>query len=964
MEDFLIIKELEKKFDRSFVKTDSQSIIGYKSLNHTQYSIDENNNLIGLSLSELKLKIVPFLIVKPPDILEGTSDKSEVIDIWTTKIVKSLEYLNLSNNQLTDISTLRNLTNLKYLNLSNNRLSDLSDYINTLKNFKSLRYLNLSNNGIKNIENLKLLTNLEYLLLRHNQIRDLSPLIENKKLKLLFISDNNIVKIPEKLYLKFYEQKGISDIQIIYELKIDSVLEQNFEAAANYRDSEKKLLDGENIIPISSNHTIQFSFYNNPLESPPLEIVKQGKESIVNWFSANKKALNEVKVILIGDAKAGKTSLLRRLQNNQYNPNEEQTDGIIIESFEFKNLKTFKDQKKLHGIKAYFWDFGGQEIMSSTHQFFMTNRSVYILVLEARKDQNADLQVKDWLKRIQTFGGNSQVIVVVNKIELNESFGLNTYELKNEFPQIKDFYKISCEKNIAINDLKTCLEEYIPRAELFKTQIDERWFPIKDKLQEITSEKQYITKRDFISICNKNNLLEDVDKNQAIEFLNDLGVVLHFSDLRMSDYFVLDPYWVTTGVYRIITSQFAAKKKGEILFSDLDYIVNKEKPKEGAFINKKQKDLTYSSNELLYLSEIMAQFKLCYFSENREKILIPDLLDKETPAKEVEAFVNETNTLNIIYKYDYFPNAIIHFFMVELKRDINFVWRTGVILNSKSSIEAQALIIATDNKIKISVIGEHRDKRDYLSVIRFFLDNINSKYHLKPKILIPLGSNDNSIEYIALSNMDKEGVIIYKDFITNIEYNVSELLNGIIGLEILQEQGQIINKMYLGSIDQLNDLSKKMTSEFDKVHFKLDSQENIMLKLEVKLDNYSNDLKKKLESKGEDFETIENLIFELHHEMKDGFLETLNQTFDYIDINSEEIKEIVEEKYRLIFDEIRKGSNSQAKIKFVIPLLKILDLSGVPVSGAIEIILKAIDVRFEGEHKLKKMIKKTFNKGD
>jgi internalin A len=33
------------------------------------------------------------------------------------------------------------------------------------------------------------------------------------------------------------------------------------------------------------------------------------------------------------------------------------------------------------------WDFGGQEIMHATHQFFLTRRSLYLLVLSGRGAQ-------------------------------------------------------------------------------------------------------------------------------------------------------------------------------------------------------------------------------------------------------------------------------------------------------------------------------------------------------------------------------------------------------------------------------------------------------------------------------------------------------------------------------------------------------------------------------------------------
>ena len=671
---------------------------------------------------------------------------------------------------------LNKLNKLTRLSLSDTKSAD---YL-FLKEFKKLTFLGLSFNQISDISVLKDLKNLTKLYLSDNQISDISVLENLKNLTWLDLSRNQISELPV----------WITDFNMEMDWRLGAII-----------------LKG------------------NPITNPPLEIVKQGKRAIKNWFFAKKKKLNEVKVILIGKAEAGKTSLLRRLKKDEYNPKEQQTDGIIIENFDFRNLKTFKKQQEIHGIKAYFWDFGGQEIMSSTHQFFLTNRSVYILVLEARNDEKADLQVQEWLKHIQTFGGNSPVIVVANKIDLNEAFGINTYELKNDFPQIKAFHNISCQDNTGIEELKDDLAKFIPQAELFKTKIDERWFPIKDELQKLTSKKQYIKQKEYEAICNRNGLSDPDEQIEAVKFLNDLGIVLHFSKLRMSEYFVLDPHWVTTGVYKIITSAFAAKAKGEILFSDLDYIVNKEASRKKGYKSSNHQKIKYYPNELSYLSEIMAEFKLSYFSENREKILIPDLLDKETPAKAVEMFNKIPDKLNLIFKYEYLPYSIIHFFMVEIKRDIKKAWRTGVLLKCKSNIDAEAMVVASGNKISISVAGEHRQKRDYMSIIRFFLDKVNSDYTLKTTMQIPLGDiKGETVSYKQLSNMDKSREAIYKDWETEKEYNIASLLNGIVRPEIIQKQAQTINNMYI--IGDNNSPFQNVTA--GELNFRGKSKEEIM----------------------------------------------------------------------------------------------------------------------------------------
>jgi GTPase SAR1 family protein len=72
-------------------------------------------------------------------------------------------------------------------------------------------------------------------------------------------------------------------------------------------------------------------------------------------------------------------------------------------------------------ILVHFWDFGGQEIMHATHQFFLSKRSLYILVLDGRRDEKTEY----WLKHIESFGGDSPILVVLNKIDENPSFEVN-----------------------------------------------------------------------------------------------------------------------------------------------------------------------------------------------------------------------------------------------------------------------------------------------------------------------------------------------------------------------------------------------------------------------------------------------------------------------------------------------------------------------------------------------------------
>ena len=129
-------------------------------------------------------------------------------------------------------------------------------------------------------------------------------------------------------------------------------------------------------------------------------------------------------MLFLGDGSAGKTSLLKLLIGKAFDKDEPQTHGINIEHSVIKN----GDQE----IRTNLWDFGGQEIMHSTHQFFLSKRSLYVLVLDGRKEADAEY----WLKHIRTFGGNSPVMIVLNKIDENASFEVNRKFLQDKYRQL------------------------------------------------------------------------------------------------------------------------------------------------------------------------------------------------------------------------------------------------------------------------------------------------------------------------------------------------------------------------------------------------------------------------------------------------------------------------------------------------------------------------------------------------
>jgi GTPase SAR1 family protein len=66
-------------------------------------------------------------------------------------------------------------------------------------------------------------------------------------------------------------------------------------------------------------------------------------------------------------------------------------------------------------VKTNVWDFAGQEITHGTHQYFLTELSLYLLVLSNRKQDDRSLY--RWLPVIKARARDAPIIVAINQTD-------------------------------------------------------------------------------------------------------------------------------------------------------------------------------------------------------------------------------------------------------------------------------------------------------------------------------------------------------------------------------------------------------------------------------------------------------------------------------------------------------------------------------------------------------------------
>ena len=110
-------------------------------------------------------------------------------------------------------------------------------------------------------------------------------------------------------------------------------------------------------------------------------------------MSEENKPIN-IKVVLIGEAGVGKTSIIMRYITNIFNPRQLATQGA---SYVSKIVEINKNQK----VKFELWDTAGEEKYRAIARVFYQNASVCILVYDITRKSSFDEIKNFWVNEIK-----------------------------------------------------------------------------------------------------------------------------------------------------------------------------------------------------------------------------------------------------------------------------------------------------------------------------------------------------------------------------------------------------------------------------------------------------------------------------------------------------------------------------------------------------------------------------------
>ena len=376
------------------------------------------------------------------------------------------------------------------------------------------------------------------------------------------------------------------------------------------------------------------------LRDPPRRVQSECKDCIryLNSKLRCAKGFYRMKLMLIGLANRGKTTLVARLLGQDCG--NESTVGVDVSDWLYKpsfGKKTFHFS---------IWDFAGQEEYYATHQCFLSQRSLYLLLFNLKHGDKSVQELKPWLNNIALRAPRSCVIIVGT--HLDEVADDERGEIAKLLQKVRDVAS-SYARNLQIVEvIPVGLSNRIENIGLLKEAIynhaanyrthdgllimgqkipasysalDKRLEVVQQQVRNGTREpimhfKEFKT---MVQQMNLADIQDDDELKTAVLFFTDVGTMLHYDDRshNLHELYFIDPHWLCNMMSKVVTikERNPFVRKGILHSKDIPFLF-------------KDREFPWQYFEQ-YLT-LLDRFEIALPLDNK-RILIPSMLQDERP---------------------------------------------------------------------------------------------------------------------------------------------------------------------------------------------------------------------------------------------------------------------------------------------------------------------------------------------
>jgi len=454
------------------------------------------------------------------------------------------------------------------------------------------------------------------------------------------------------------------------------------------------------------------------LSKVPGEILVHGAAEVAAYLKNAKDqgavyAQRETRLIILGSAGAGKTTLVRRLNGDaSYPMPQDSTHGV--------DTTITLD---CNGTKARIWDFGGQVIYHASHRCFMSANCVYILVVNARTEENRDAnRISYWLDTIRIYSENKAKVYIIFNESDNRKQNPEEYDLFNHGDYdtlIQGVFSFNIGEDVSsLEGFKQSLADYVESNGHQAFGKNDRCAMEALKALFDVEKRRVIEASELVGVLKNSGIQLKKDQERAKKLFNTLGIALSYDFMEDC---VLDPYWISHGVYKVI--EYLQKSKSQFIkYDDLNDVFADEVD-------------TYPEGKRQRILDLMEHHKIGFRNIGGVHGLIVPCATPQFKPKNIDIRVEPDNLMARIERNNLkeFPADLFYRYITVNKDDIRkneniwAMWQAGMVL---AGTRACALVELIENRrIELTVWGE--EKEAYRQELLSLIDALLKEYHFE-----------------------------------------------------------------------------------------------------------------------------------------------------------------------------------------------------------------------------------------
>ena len=298
--------------------------------------------------------------------------------------------------------------------------------------------------------------------------------------------------------------------------------------------------------------------------------------------------------MVLGFANRGKTTLVARLQGRDCG--DESTVGVNVSEWTYKPSL---------GKKPFFfsiWDFGGQEEYYATHQCFLLQRCLYLLLFNLKDGMEGVQELKPWLNNISLRAPRSMVIIIGTHLDqVADEEREEVTHILQEVGKVASSYKnlqvvevIPVGLKNHIENIGLLKEAIYNHASTYKNRggqlimgqkIPASYHALDKQLEGVQQEvrnglrEPIMHSEEFKMMVQQmapTDIQDDDELKTATLFLTDVGSLLHYDDHshNLHELYFVDPRWLCNMMSRVVTIKESNPyvKKGILYSKDIPLI--------------------------------------------------------------------------------------------------------------------------------------------------------------------------------------------------------------------------------------------------------------------------------------------------------------------------------------------------------------------------------------------------------